>query len=265
MANKIALVTGASDGIGLEFANILGARGYDLILVARREDKLNSIATTLTQEHGVNCRVIVADLSQPQAAQQLFQNTQSNNLRVDFLVNNAGLLHNGFFTELDINAQERMITVNVLALTSLTHLYANDMSARKNGHILNVASLAGWMPIPNQNVYAATKSYVLSFTQALADELNATGNGVVVSALCPGYTATKMMDNPDQGAKLNIAPNMMMSAKEVAEQGIRDCLSGKMTIVPGAANKFTAAIDSMKGDGTLNALITKHEISEQMF
>ena len=255
MANKIALVTGASDGIGLEFANILGARGYDLILVARREDKLNSIATTLTQEHGVNCRVIVADLSQPQAAQQLFQNTQSNNLRVDFLVNNAGLLHNGFFTELDINAQERMITVNVLALTSLTYLYANDMSARKNGHILNVASLAGWMPIPNQNVYAATKSYVLSFTQALADELNATGNGVVVSALCPGYTATKMMDNPDQGAKLNIAPNMMMSAKEVAEQGIRDCLSGKMTIVPGAANKFTAAITHLFSKTRLTKLV----------
>ena len=255
MANKIALVTGASDGIGLEFANILGARGYDLILVARREDKLNSIATTLIQEQGVNCTVIVADLSQPQAAQQLFQNTQSNNLRVDFLVNNAGLLHNGFFTELDINAQERMITVNILALTSLTHLYANDMSARKSGHILNVASLAGWMPIPNQNVYAATKSYVLSFTQALADELNATGNGVVVSALCPGYTATKMMDNPDQGAKLNIAPNMMMSAKEVAEQGIRDCLSGKMTIVPGAANKITAAITHLFSKTRLTKLV----------
>ena len=255
MANKIALVTGASDGIGLEFANILAARGYDLILVARREDKLNSIATTLIQEYGVNCTVIVADLSQPQAAQQLFQNTQSNNLRVDFLVNNAGLLHNGFFTELDIDAQERMITVNIMALTSLTHLYANDMSARKSGHILNVASLAGWMPIPNQNVYAATKSYVLSFTQALADELNAAGNGVVVSALCPGYTATKMMDNPDQGAKLNIAPNMMMSAKDVAEQGIRDCLSGKMTIVPGAANKFTAAISHLFSKTRLTKLV----------
>ena len=255
MANKIALVTGASDGIGLEFANILAARGYDLILVARREDKLNSIATTLIQEYGVNCTVIVADLSQPQAAQQLFQNTQSNNLRVDFLVNNAGLLHNGFFTELDIDAQERMITVNIMALTSLTHLYANDMSARKSGHILNVASLAGWMPIPNQNVYAATKSYVLAFTQALADELNAAGNGVVVSALCPGYTATKMMDNPDQGAKLNIAPNMMMSAKDVAEQGIRDCLSGKMTIVPGAANKFTAAITHLFSKTRLTKLV----------
>ena len=253
MANKIALVTGASDGIGLEFANILGARGYDLILVARREDKLNSIATTLIQEHGVNCTVIVADLSQPQAAQQLFQNTQSNNLRVDFLVNNAGLLHNGFFTELDINAQERMITVNILALTSLTHLYANDMSARKSGHILNVASLAGWMPIPNQNVYAATKSYVLSFTQALADELNATGNGVVVSALCPGYTATKMMDNPDQGATLRIPSSMMMSAKDVAEIGIKACLSGKDIVVPGLANKLTTIITRLFS----KSLITK--------
>ena len=242
MANKIALVTGASDGIGLEFANILAARGYDLILVARREDKLNSIATTLIQEYGVNCTVIVADLSQPQAAQQLFQNTQSNNLRVDFLVNNAGLLHNGFFTELDIDAQERMITVNIMALTSLTHLYANDMSARKSGHILNVASLAGWMPIPNQNVYAATKSYVLSFTQALADELNAAGNGVVVSALCPGYTATKMMDNPDQGATLRIPSSMMMSAKDVAEIGIKACFAGKDIVVPGLANKFTTII-----------------------
>ena len=253
MANKIALVTGASDGIGLEFANILGARGYDLILVARREDKLNSIATTLIQEHGVNCTVIVADLSQPQAAQQLFQNTQSNNLRVDFLVNNAGLLHNGFFTELDINAQERMITVNILALTSLTHLYANDMSARKSGHILNVASLAGWMPIPNQNVYAATKSYVLSFTQALADELNATGNGVVVSALCPGYTATKMMDNPDQGATLRIPSSMMMSAKDVAEIGIKACFAGKDMVVPGLANKFTTIITRLFS----KSLITK--------
>jgi short-subunit dehydrogenase len=129
------------------------------------------------------------------------------------------------------------------------------MSARKSGHILNVASLAGWMPIPNQNVYAATKSYVLSFTQALADELNAAGNGVVVSALCPGYTATKMMDNPDQGVKLNIAPNMMMSAKEVAEQGIRDCLSGKMTIVPGAANKITAAITHLFSKTRLTKLV----------
>ncbi|MFQ3354189.1 MAG: short-subunit dehydrogenase, partial [Polaribacter sp.] len=162
MGNKTALVTGASDGIGLEFGDILAAQGYDLVLVARREDKLNEVGEKLSQTYGINCTVMATDLSEPQAAQTLFQRTCDQNLQIDFLVNNAGLLHNGFFTELSLAEQERMITVNILALTSLTHLYANDMASRKKGHILNVASLAAWMAIPNQNVYAATKAYVLS-------------------------------------------------------------------------------------------------------
>ena len=255
MGNKTALVTGASDGIGLEFGDILAAQGYDLVLVARREDKLNEVGEKLSQTYGINCTVMATDLSEPQAAQTLFQRTCDQNLQIDFLVNNAGLLHNGFFTELSLAEQERMITVNVLALTSLTHLYANDMATRKKGHILNVASLAAWMAIPNQNVYAATKAYVLSFTQALADELKAANSGVVASALCPGYTATKMMDNPDQGAKLSIAPNMMMSAKEVAEAGIKGCLAGKSAIVPGAANKVTAAITRLFSKARLTRLV----------
>ena len=248
MGNKIALVTGASDGIGLEFSDILAAQSYDLVLVARREDKLNEVGTALTERYGITCIVMAADLSEPQAAQKLFQRTCDQNLQIDFLVNNAGLLHNGVFTELSLAEQERMITVNVLALTSLSHLYANDMATRKKGHILNVASLAAWMAIPNQNVYAATKAYVLSFTQALADELKAANSGVVVSALCPGYTATKMMDNPDQGAKLSIAPNMMMSAKEVAE-------AGKSAIVPGAANKVATAITRLFSKARLTRLV----------
>ena len=255
MGNKTALVTGASDGIGLEFSDILAARGYDLVLVARREDKLNEVSAKLSETYGINCTVMAADLSEPQAAQTLFQRTCDQNLQIDFLVNNAGLLHNGFFTELSLAEQERMITVNVLALTSLTHLYANDMATRKKGHILNVASLAAWMAIPNQNVYAATKAYVLSFTQALANEMKAANNGVVVSALCPGYTATKMMDNPDQGAKLRIAPNMMMSAKDVAEAGIKGCLVGKSAIVPGVANKITAAITRLFSKTLLTKLV----------
>ena len=189
------------------------------------------------------------------AAQTLFQRTCEQNLQIDFLVNNAGLLHNGVFTELSLAEQERMITVNVLALTSLSHLYANDMATRKKGYILNLASLAAWMAIPNQNVYAATKAYVLSFTQALADEMKAANNGVVVSALCPGYTATKMMDNPDQGAKLRIAPNMMMSAKDVAEAGIKGCLAGKSAVVPGVANKMTAAITRLFSKTLLTKLV----------
>jgi len=137
----------------------------------------------------------------------------------------------------------------------LSHLYANDMATRKKGYILNLASLAAWMAIPNQNVYAATKAYVLSFTQALANEMKAANNGVVVSALCPGYTATKMMDNPDQGAKLRIAPNMMMSAKDVAEAGIKGCLVGKSAIVPGVANKITAAITRLFSKTLLTKLV----------
>ena len=255
MGNKTALVTGASDGIGLEFSDILAARGYDLVLVARREDKLNEVSAKLSEKYGINCTVMAADLSVPQAAQTLFQRTCEQNLQIDFLVNNAGLLHNGVFTELSLAEQERMITVNVLALTSLSHLYANDMATRKKGYILNLASLAAWMAIPNQNVYAATKAYVLSFTQALANEMKAANNGVVVSALCPGYTATKMMDNPDQGAKLRIAPNMMMSAKDVAEAGIKGCLAGKSAIVPGVANKITAAITRLFSKTLLTKLV----------
>ena len=255
MSNQTALVTGASDGIGLEFCTILASRGYNLILVARREAKLNAIAIDLRQSHGVQCTVIAADLSLPQAAQILFQNTKDQRLQVDFLINNAGLLHNGPFCELSLTQQEAMITVNVLALTSLTHLFANDMAARKTGHILNIASVAAWTPIPNQNIYAATKAYVLAFSQALTDEMNAAGNGVIVSVLCPGYTATKMMDNPDQGATLRIPANMMMSPKDVANQGIVGCLSGQHTIVPGISNKLGTAITHLATKMSLAKLL----------
>ena len=239
--DKTALVTGASDGIGAEFIKILASQGYNLILVARSEDKLNDLAEKMSNEFGILCSVIVADLSSANAAHNLFHAVEEKGLEVNFLINNAGLLRNGFFAELSLADQEQMIAVNVLALTSLTHLYANKMAASGGGHILNVASLAGWMAIPNQNVYAATKAYVLAFTQALSNEMMAANSGVQITALCPGYTATKMMDNPEQGATLRIPASMMMSAQEVAEMGIKGCLAGKDLIVPGIANKFTAS------------------------
>ena len=240
--SKTALVTGASEGIGAEFAKILANLGYDLILVARSEDKLNQLADRLRSEFEVNSAVIVADLSKANAAQDLFQNVEEIGAKVDFLINNAGLLQNGFFTKLSLKKQEAMISVNVMALTSLTHLFANKMALQGSGHILNVASLAGWMGIPNQNVYAASKAYVVSFSQALSNEMIAANSGVQVTALCPGYTATKMMDNHDQGATLRIPSSMMMSAKDVAEIGIKACFAGKDIVVPGLANKFTTII-----------------------
>ena len=147
-----------------------------MILVARRKEKLDQLAVKLSDELGVNCTVMAADLSEPKAAQNLFQRVEDSGLQVNFLINNAGLLHNGFFTKLSLEAQEKMIQVNVMALTALTHLYADNMSANGGGHILNVASLAGWMAIPNQNVYAASKAYVVSFSQALSNEMIAAKN-----------------------------------------------------------------------------------------
>ena len=253
MPNKTALGTGASEGIGAEFIQILAARGYDLILVARSEDKLNKLAAKAETEFNIKCTVIMADLSQSKAAHNLFQRVQELSLDVNFLINNAGLLKNGFFNELSLEEQEKMIAVNVIALTSLTHLFANYMASKAGGYILNVASLAGWMAIPNQNVYAATKAYVLAFTQALANEMTAANTGVKVTALCPGYTATKMMDNPDQGATLRIPSSMMMSARDVAEIGIKACLAGKEIVVPGIANKLTTIITHLFS----RSLITK--------
>ena len=251
--NNLALVTGASDGIGAEFVKILASRGYDLVLVARREEKLKELAVKLTDEFGISCIVMATDLSDPKAAQSLFTRVEERGLQVNFLINNAGLLHNGFFTKLSLEAQEKMIQVNVMALTALTHLYADNMSSNGGGHILNVASLAGWMAIPNQNVYAASKAYVVSFSQALSNEMIASNSGVKVTALCPGYTATKMMDNPDQGATLRIPSSMMMSAKDVAEIGITACFAGKDIVVPGLANKFTTIITRLFS----KSLITK--------
>ena len=198
-----ALVTGASDGIGLEFCRILADRGYDLILVARRKDKLNDIGKSLTAAKGITCTVISADLSKPQAAQKLFQATQKKNLQVDLLINNAGLLHNGLFTELDLGAQENMIRVNMLALTSLTHLFANDMAGRGGGHILNLASLAAWTPIPSQNVYAATKAYVLSFTQALHNELTGSWHWRCSHCSVPGIYSDQDDGQPGSRGQIN--------------------------------------------------------------
>ena len=237
---KTALVTGASEGIGLEICRVLAARGYELILVSRRAGRLQAVAAELTERHGVRCHVVAADLAQVGAAQALMAEVDQRGLRVDLLANNAGLLFNGDFLDTDLTAQEALLQVNVVAPTALAHLAAARMATQGGGHILNVASLAAWMALPGEAIYAASKAYVLSLSQALADETAAAGRGVVVSALCPSYTDTKMLDNPVQGKKLRIPRFLILSPAEVARQGVEACLSGRATCVPGLSNRLTA-------------------------
>ncbi|MEM9602471.1 MAG: SDR family oxidoreductase [Pseudomonadota bacterium] len=183
-----ALITGASGGIGLELARIHAQRGGALVLVARSQDKLDEIADSLSQAHGVDVTVIAQDLSRSGAAQAIFEQTEALGLQIDTLINNAGFGGHGVFHGRDLAAEQRMMQVNMVSLTDLTHLYLQGMVARKQGRVLNVSSTASFMPGPLQAVYYATKAYVTSFSQAIAEELSE--HNVTVTALCPGAVAT---------------------------------------------------------------------------
>lgn len=245
MNGSWALVTGASEGIGVEFCRELATRGYNIILVARRAEKLQVVATELMAVHGIDTRVVPHDLAAAQAAQNLHRDVRGLGITVDVLVNNAGLLYNGYFDEIALSKQEDLLAVNVVALTALSHLFVTDMLARGSGRILNVASTAGWVGIPQQNVYAASKAYVLSFTLALANELKSKSsrkNGVTATALCPSYTATRMLDNPEQGPTLSVPSALIMSPDAVARQGIDACLRGEPIITPGLSNRVSMGL-----------------------
>lgn len=230
---QCALVTGASGGIGEELARVLAANKFNLVLLARSRDKLQSLANELAAAHGVRTTIAPADLGEPGAAQAVFQAVSEAGTQVDLLVNNAGLLVEGHFSALDLDKQLQLLQVNVVAMTAMTHLFLAPMLARKRGRILNVASVASFMPVPNLAVYAASKAYVRSFSDALYQELS--GSGVTVTTLCPGVTATGMV----QGTELGRMPSMMiMDAKTVAEEGYRACMAGKPVHVAGIANEL---------------------------
>ncbi|MEA2565364.1 MAG: uncharacterized protein QOD49_541, partial [Actinomycetota bacterium] len=186
--NPLALVTGASGGIGEELARILARHGYDLVLVARSADKLAALAERLELDHGIQVRAIAKDLARPDAAAEIHEWLAAEGLTVDVLVNNAGMGLLGKFAEIGIEGDVEMLRLNVEAPTLLTRLLLPSMLERGSGRILNLASTAGFQPGPLMAVYYATKAYVLSFSEALANEV--AGTGVTVTALCPGPTET---------------------------------------------------------------------------
>ena len=226
-------MTGASGGIGLELARELAANGFDLVLVARRRDKLQELADRIAAEHGVAAKVIAADLAEPSAPQAVFDAVAEAGLRIDVLVNNAGLLLEGRFGELPVEDEVRLVQVNVVALTALTRLFLGPMLERGEGRILNVASVAAFSPLPDFAIYAASKSYVLSFGDALHQELRSTK--VTVTTLCPGATETALIE----GTSLSKMPSaMIMDARTVAREGYRALMAGKAVHVPGMANEI---------------------------
>jgi short-subunit dehydrogenase len=183
-----ALVTGASSGIGAELARYHASRGGDIVLVARSEGKLNELKSELESAHGVKATVIAADLAQPDSAEKIFAATEAASLQIDILINNAGFGGHGKFHERDLAKDQAMMQVNMVSLVNLTHLYLQGMVKRNSGKILHVASTAAFMPGPLQAVYYATKAFVVSFSQAIAQELD--GTNVTSTVLCPGAVAT---------------------------------------------------------------------------
>lgn len=183
-----ALVTGASSGIGTEFARYHASKGGDVVLVARSENKLNELKAELENTHGIQATVITADLAQPDSAEKIFAATEAAGLQIDILINNAGFGGHGKFHQRDLAKDQAMMQVNMASLVNLTHLYMQGMVSRSNGKILHVASTAAFIPGPLQAVYYATKAFVVSFSQAIAQELE--GTNVTSTTLCPGMVAT---------------------------------------------------------------------------
>ena len=229
-----ALVTGASGGIGEEIAKELASKGFDLILVARRAEQLNVLATLLESKHAIKARSIALDLSIDGAGQKLFQLLEGND--VDVLVNNAGIGLFGGFIHDDPDRLNQLVMLNVVALTDLTRALLPQMVARGSGRVLNVASVAGFMPGPLMAAYFASKAYVLSLGVALSAEL--AGTGVTVTTLCPGAIRTGFQKGAAMEDSKLVKGKKLMSAEDCARYGVRAMLRGTSVAVPGVANKL---------------------------
>lgn len=234
--SKTALITGASSGIGYELAKIFARENYNLVLIARNLQKLDEIKEEIKNQYGVTIKNIQSDLSLITSAQKIYDELQNDTIAIDVLVNNAGYGLFGEFAKTDIKVEMDMLQVNVVSLVQLTKLFLKDMVQRKEGKILNVASTAAFQPGPFMSIYFATKAFVLSFSEAIAAELE--GSGVSVSVLCPGPTETNFAKIA--GTEKTRMFKIVMDAKTVAEIGFCGLMNGKRVIITGLQNKILA-------------------------
>lgn len=248
MEKNYALVTGASSGIGREIARILASKGYPLIIVARRKERLESLQKELSDQHKVNVVVMDQDLSKEGASRELHQKVIDGQFQVDILVNNAAFGIQGKFIDMDLDRVDEMLRLNITSLTHLTQLFAKDMVQKGNGYILQVASLAAFVPSPYVSAYGATKAYVRSFSEAVRFELK--GTGVSLSTIYPGITTTEFNEVADG----NTPPAMNMSilsAEAVAKVAVRAMFKRKRGVIPGAINKIVTFFGNLMPRGML--------------
>ena len=227
------LITGASSGIGEAFARQLAARGHNLLLVARSEDKLITLCNELGRSKSIRAQYVAIDLSERNAPALLFDETRKRELEIELLINNAGFGSMGDFAKLDLASELNMIDLNVRALVELTHRFLVPMRERKSGAIVNVASTAGFQPVPFMATYAATKAFVLSFSEALWEENRP--HGVKVMALCPGVTNTNFFE----ASRMQRPPaRISQTPEEVVNAALRGLKRGKRSVISGWTNFF---------------------------
>lgn len=250
-----ALITGASSGIGYELSKLFAEHRYNLVLVARNVERLSELSKELIQNFNIHVKIIQKDLSLTCSAEEIFYEVESSNIQIDILVNNAGAGANGLFHEIDYKKDIEMINLNIASLTILTKLFTQKMVERKKGRILNVASTGSYQPGPYIAVYYATKAYVLSFSEAITNELK--DYGISVTTLCPGATKTEFSKRAGK-ADLKIA----MDAKTVAMAAYDGLMRNKRLVIPGWKNKLAVAVSKLF-PGNISAKAVR-EIQQQL-
>lgn len=247
--SKWALITGASAGIGKELAATFAFHGFNLVLVARNESRLQQLAAELKAAHQIESLVLAKDLALPSAAADIFAALQ--HVSISVLVNNAGFGSHGDFADTDLRQQSEMMQVNMMALVQLTHLFLKPMLAARQGRILNVASTAAFQPGPTASIYYASKAFVYSFSYALAVELS--GSGVSVTTLCPGMTRTEFFER----ARMRPRVWAMMDARRVAQAGYRGLMAGKRVVIPGLLNRVTSFLSKRTPARMTSAIVRR--------
>ncbi|MEH2395264.1 MAG: SDR family oxidoreductase [Nostoc sp.] len=236
LLKKTALITGAASGIGYQLTQIFARHSYNLVLVDKNEEKLHEIVDEFPQKFGIFVKIFAKDLSIPTSPEEIFTELQQASIKIDMLINNAGFSTYGAFNETDLTIELKMLQLNIGSLTHLTKLFLKDMIEQNYGKILNVASSAAFQPGPLMAVYFATKAYVLSFSEAIANELE--GTGVSVTVLCPGPPASEFKQIAGMEDSKIAHIKRMMETETVAKIGYRGLMTNKTVVVPGMRNKI---------------------------